>query len=249
MSNHQSSHIARSHIGLVRDNNEDAFACAPEHGLFVIADGMGGLARGEVASRMAADKLLAGAIARRDPTFCPVTATHREILTQAIRSAHEEVHGENADAPDKVPMGTTATAVMIADGAAHYAHAGDSRLYVISQTGAIEQVTTDQTVARRMIERGEDPVRATRSHGHILTNYVGINGTFTPQSGSRELASGDVLLMCTDGLGDLVADDEIAAIITDAVPDLERAADALIDRANAHGGRDNITVILVQPAG
>lgn len=249
MSNHQLRHIARSHIGLVRGNNEDAFACAPEHGLFVIADGMGGLARGEVASRLAADKLLAGAIARLDPTFGPATVSHQEILNQAITSAQEEIHAENTDAPEKVPMGTTATAVTIAGGAVHYAHAGDSRLLVISQTGAIEQVTTDQTVAQRMIERGEDPVRAARSHGHILTNYIGINGIFTPQTGSRELAPGDVLLMCTDGLSDLVAEDEIAAIVSDAAPDLERAADALIDRANAHGGRDNITVILIQPAG
>ena len=187
MSNHQLRHIAKSHMGLVRENNEDAFVCAPEHQLFVIADGMGGLPRGEVASRMAADKLLAGAIARRDTTFGPVTATHREILTQAIASAQEEVHGENSVAPDGLPMGTTVTAVMVADGAAHYVHAGDSRLYVVSQTGAICQLTTDQTAAQRMIDRGDDPVRAARSHGHILTNYVGTNGSFTPQSGSREL--------------------------------------------------------------
>ena len=247
MSNHQLNHIARSHIGLVRENNEDAFACSAEHGLFVIADGMGGLARGEVASRMAADKLLAGAIARCDPAFGPVSATHREILSQAINSAHEEVHGENADAPDKVPMGTTATAVTIADGVAHYAHAGDSRLYAISQSGQIEQITTDQTVAQRMIERGEDPVRAARSHGHILTNYVGINGSFAPETDSRDLAPGDILLMCTDGLSDLVAQDEIAAIVTDAAPDLAHIAGALIDRANEQGGGDNITVILIQP--
>ena len=240
-------HIAKSHIGLQRDNNEDTFALAPELGLFVIADGMGGLARGEVASRVAAEKLLAGAIARCDPAFGPATATHEEILTQAIKSAQAEIHGENAENLDKAPMGTTAAAVLIADGTVHYTYAGDSRIYAVSPAGRIEQVTKDQTVAQRMIERGEDPVRATQSHGHLLTNYIGTNGVFTPQTDNRDLSPGDILLMCTDGLSDLVADDEIAAIITDAAPDFERTADALIDRANAEGGRDNITVILIRP--
>lgn len=241
-------HIAKSHIGLERGNNEDAFACAPEFGLFVIADGMGGLARGEVASRMAADQLLAGAIARTDPVFGAANAAPPDILLQAIQAVQRQIAGDNASSKKSEAMGTTATAVMIEGDVVHYVHAGDSRLYAVTRSGVISQLTRDQTVAQRMIDRGEDPVRATAFHGHVLTNYVGTEGAFTTLTGTHRLDRGDSLLLCTDGLSDLVGDDEIAIIITRLAPDLESTADVLIERANQHGGRDNITVILIQPA-
>lgn len=238
---------AKTHTGLVRKNNEDAVACEPDLGLFVIADGMGGLARGEVASRMAAERLLAGVIARSTPAFGPATAPPEEILLAAINAAQVHVFGENTDAPDRAPMGTTATAIWIAGGVAHYVHAGDSRLYVISASSGIGQVTKDQTVAQRMIDRGEDPVRATETHGHVLTTFIGTHGLFKPSSGSRDLSPGDTALLCTDGLTDMVSDTQIEDIVSQHRGDPETVADALIVRAIENGGRDNITVIVIQP--
>ncbi len=247
MNRHHMRHIAKSHIGLERSNNQDAYACAPEFGLFVIADGMGGLARGEVASRMAADQMLAGAIARTDPVFGSVSAAPPDILLQAIQAVQREIAGDNASSRKSEAMGTTVTAVMLERDLVHYVHAGDSRLYVATRSGVLTQLTRDQTVAQRMIDRGEDPVRATAFHGHVLTNYVGTQGAFTTLTGTHRLDRGDSLLLCTDGLSDLVGDDEIASIVTRNAPDPESTAEVLIERANHHGGRDNITVILVQP--
>lgn len=239
---------AKTHIGLVRGNNEDACACEADLGLFVIADGVGGLARGEVASRMAADKLLAGIIARCTPAFGPVTTDPADILAQSINAAQAEVYGENADAPDRAPMGTTAIAVLFVEATAHYTYAGDSRFYLISRSGQIDQVTKDQTVAQRMIDRGEDPVRATETHGHVLTTFIGTHGLFQPAGGCREIAPGDTALLCTDGLSDMVSDTEIADIVARHADDPDAIAGALIARANENGGRDNITVIVIQPS-
>ncbi len=240
-------HSAKSHIGLQRDNNEDAHACAPELGLFIVADGIGGLARGEVASRMAADQLLAGIIARCDPTFGASTSPYGDILRDAIAKVQEHVRAENDDNRDKVPMGTTLVAVLIADGTTHFANVGDSRLYAVSRSGEIEQVTKDQTLAQRKIDRGEDAEEATRLHGHIVTNYIGTASPFLPEIGARSLAAGDTMLLCTDGLTDMVQDDVIAKIVNGHASDVDAAASELIERANEHGGRDNITVVVIQP--
>lgn len=236
-------HAAKSHIGLVRENNEDAYACAPELGLFVIADGLGGMARGEVASRMAADHICAGITARHDPAFDTA-----EVLRNAIIKAHEEVLADNKAAERFADeMGTTATALMLVDGTAYFAHAGDSRIYAVSPPGSITQVTTDQTMAQRMIDRGEEREYSIAYHGHILTNFIGIKTPFSPETGTRSVANGDTFLLCTDGLTDMVTESDIAAIAGSAMPDPERAADALIERALENGGRDNVTVIVVRP--
>ena len=240
-------HSAKTHIGQVRDTNEDAFACAAERGLFVIADGMGGLDRGEVASRMAADQLLAGIVARLDPVFGPEEQDREQLLSDAIHRVQNQVDMENAADPAAGEMGTTAIALLLERDSLHYVHAGDSRIYVIGAAGTIEQVTKDQTVAQRMIDRGEDPAYATALHGHILTNFIGIGAPLDPKTGSRRIATGELVVMCTDGLSDMVTDGEIAAIVADDGADVDAIAQALIDRANENGGRDNVTVIVIRP--
>jgi protein phosphatase len=238
-------HAVRSHIGRERKNNEDAFACAPDLGLYVIADGMGGLARGEVASRMAADKVLSSVVARCDPVFNTDVPCGADMLRQAVDRAQDEVRAENEDDPDSEPMGTTVAAVLVADGKADYVHVGDSRIYLVSRAGRIEQLTTDQTVAQRKIESGEDPVQAIEHYGHVLTGYAGKPEPAQPEIGARDLTAGDTLLLCTDGLTDMVSDTEIAEIFARHPSAPDAAAEALIERANDNGGHDNITVIVI----
>lgn len=240
-------YAAKTDIGLQRRNNEDAYACVPEHGLFIVADGMGGMARGEVASQMAASQMCAGLVARLDPAFGPAGVDLRAALEKVIHSVQYHVAAENDDRADT--MGTTLLAAIVHDENLHYAHAGDSRLYVISSGGDIERLTCDQTMAQRMIERGEDPVEANATHGHILTNYIGMSGRIDPEIAGRSLDAGDTVLLCSDGLTDMVTESEIARIVTQASPDLDRTANDLIGEANANGGRDNITVVLIRPAG
>ena len=238
---------AKTHIGLKRRNNEDAFACAAEHGVFVIADGMGGMARGEEASRMAADQMRAGLLARLDPAFGTHETHLPQTLEQVMRTVQDHVAAQNGDRADV--MGTTLLAAVIAGHRIHYAHSGDSRAYVISPDRRITLMTRDQTLAQRKIDRGEDPVRATATHGHILTNYIGIFGQLSPEVSERSLGPGDIVLLCTDGLTDMVCDEEIADIVTGKITEADRTANDLIERANANGGRDNITVIVVHPDG
>ena len=238
-------YAAKTHIGLKRRTNEDAYACAAEHGLFVIADGMGGMARGEEASRMAADQMRAGIVARLDPAFSAVSIDLKETLEHVMHAVQDHVAAQNGDRADT--MGTTLLAVLVSDGALHYAHSGDSRAYVISSDGRIDRLTKDQTLAQRKIDRGADPVEANATHGHILTNYIGIFGRVEPEVSNRTLNPGDTIVLCTDGLTDMVPEEEIAETVTGALPDVERVADDLVARANANGGRDNTTVIVIRP--
>lgn len=242
-------HAARTHIGLIRDTNQDTHACAPDRGFFVIADGMGGLSDGEVASRMAADLMLAGLTAGCDPVFGPVTSSYEDVLTQTIRMAQEHVAAENDVRQEVRSMGTTLIGAIFSDTHIHYAHSGDSRIYIQPASAPIIQLTKDQTVARKMIDRGEDAARATALHGHILTNFIGVAGAFEPQIAERRVSLGDTVLMCTDGLSDMIVDAEIGDIVADGGHDVETIADNLIACALDNGGRDNITVIVIQPDG
>lgn len=242
-------HAARTHIGLVRETNQDVHACAPDRGFFVIADGMGGLCDGEEASRMAADLMLAGLSARCDPVFGPVTSSYEDVLTQTIRMAQEHVAAENDTRQEARSMGTTLIGSIFSGTHMHYAHSGDSRIYIQPASAPIIQLTKDQTVAQKMIDRGEDPARATALHGHILTNFIGVAGAFEPLIAEQRISVSDTVLLCTDGLTDMVEDAEIGDIVAGGGHDVEAIADTLIARALDNGGRDNITVIVIQPEG
>ncbi len=236
-------HTARSDVGRVRSNNEDAYSCAPDIGLFIIADGLGGHDDGEIASRLAVDTARAFVERAADPGGAVETVA----LRQALLEAHARVLAENADRLGTAAMGTTLTAVAVSQGRLNFAHAGDSRAYVVHATGSTAQITRDHTLAQKMRDDGEHPARISEWEHSTLLQAVGLEGEFEPDTGTVPLSAGDTILLCSDGLSDLVTLDETAHLVQSTGGDLDTAADALIARANEGGGRDNITVVLVRP--
>jgi protein phosphatase len=226
----------RSDPGLLRERNEDCFGALPECGVFAVADGMGGHIGGDVASRVAVDAALAflGASPQLD----------LDALAQAVERANRAVL-DAALQQGLFGMGTTLTLVHVHDGALQIANVGDSRAYLI-RAGHAELLTTDQTMVEMMIRQGVLRREHARRHPerHVLVQALGTQDQVVPELRQIRSASGDRLLLSTDGLHDQIGDDELLALVQD--PDPERCADALVHAANRTGGPDNITVLLVE---
>jgi PPM family protein phosphatase len=230
----------RTHQGRVRGRNEDALLQRPERGLFAVADGMGGHAGGDIASRIAID-ILDEHLASddRDP------AAH---LERAIRAAHQAIL--KAATADRAlsGMGTTLTALrVVADGRFVCAHVGDSRAYCL-RDGSLQQLTRDQTWVQDQIDANLLSPEQARNHPYssMLTSALGIEGADVDvQVIEWAGEEGDLILLCTDGLVARL-DDEVIRRIVASSDDLDATAEALIDAANAAGGPDNITVALVR---
>ncbi len=231
-----------SDTGMERSNNEDCAAADLERGLFIVADGMGGHAAGEVASRVAVDATLATMRSRPRPAR---SRDEAELLLQAIHDANGAVVNE-AEVRGTLGMGTTLSAVCVRRRSAVIANVGDSRVYLISRK-RVAQLTTDHTMVMQMVERGLLRPEEARTHPdkHVLTMAIGTHGILEPQLLHAKVPARGRLLLCTDGLHDLVGEDEIASL--GRIDDLDGAARALVERANALGGHDNVTVLLVEP--
>ena len=221
------SSFAGTDVGRTRSGNEDSYFCGRT--VFAVADGLGGHQGGEVASAAAVAPL--AALDGRELTD-PAEAA--EALTAAIREANAAIIDQAAGDPGLWGMGTTVTAAALAgDRHLQLAHVGDSRAYLL-RDGSLEQLTTDHTVV------GVHPERS------ILTRAVGLDPHIpvdTPDP--LELAPGDQVLLCSDGLTEAVGDPRIAELLTTG-PDGDAACRALIDAANDAGGPDNITVVLIR---
>ena len=231
-----------SDMGMERTNNEDAAAADLELGLFVVADGMGGHAAGEVASRVAVDTIFAAMRSRERPARARDEA---EGLLQAVHDANAAVLREAAER-GTLGMGTTLSAVIVRKRAAVIANVGDSRVYLISRKG-LAQLSTDHTLVMQMVERGLLTPEQARTHAdkHVLTMAIGTPGVLEPQVLHAKVPPKGRLLLCSDGLHDLLPEDEIEALAK--TPDLDQAANALVARANTRGGFDNVTVLLIEP--
>lgn len=222
--------------GLVRDHNEDAYWIS-EH-VFAVCDGMGGHQAGEVASQLAVDVFKDYRFNEEEPL---------EAVLGAITKAHRVVQTE-AQTPDYSGMGTTVTLAYIAEEQGEYqlyiGHVGDSRAYVLTN-GKLEQVTSDHSLVGELIRNGnlskDDAVN--HPHRHVVTQALGI-GEIEIETFTRTLNSADLVLLCTDGLTDVVEDAVIADILKDYSP--EEAAQKLVALANEKGGPDNITVIIIK---
>ena len=219
--------------GRVRDHNEDRAYAHDE--LVAVADGMGGAAAGEVAAQLAirAIRQLTGQID---------TAS----LRTALESANSAIRRTAASDPSKQGMGTTMTAVAVDNGLAQIVHVGDSRAY-LWRDGALRQLTNDHSVVGEMVRRGTLSADEAAQHPHrnVITRALGAEPDVEVDATTADLRSGDVLLLCSDGLYTEVDDAGIADVLR-AVPALDDAAHALIDRANAAGGADNVTVVLAR---
>lgn len=232
---------ARSDVGRRRPANEDTYALAPELGLYLVADGMGGHRAGQVASGLAARAAVVALRAQRDGRRGP-----GDRLRACVEAANAEILSSSRAKPELAGMGTTIVA-LLADGArVALAHVGDSRAYLI-RAGAARRLTDDHTVVGELVRRGEISEQAAARHPqrHVLLRALGVGRTVEPDLLELAPEAGDLFLLCSDGLTGHVEDDEIATLIG-AAPDLDAACERLVDLANGRGGDDNITVVLLR---
>src|SRR5437667_2023605 len=257
--------FAKTDLGKTRDHNEDRFLVADlsrreaslqpavrthvigERGsLFVVADGMGGAAAGELASQMATDTIYQQMV--RVWGAEPETTLQRFAfrLKEAVEVANEHIHGYAATHPEVRGMGTTTTAVGVLGDHFFLSQVGDSRAYLI-RNGAAVQLTKDQSLMQRLVEAGEltEEEAARSERRNIILQALGPDAKVKVDLTHQELRRGDVLVLCSDGLSGQVKREEIAEIAGNAT-DLAGAAERLIGLANERGGPDNITVIIAR---
>jgi protein phosphatase len=227
---------ALTDIGKVRDTNEDSFVCRPP--LFVVADGMGGHVAGEVASRMAVETVGNCFDAPRD-------LGPQALLSQAITQANRMIFRMSQEDDGCAGMGTTVTAAFVEGAKLYWGHVGDSRLYLL-RAGVLKQVTEDHSLVSELVKKGNITAAEALQHPqrNILTRAVGTGEQVLVDTGSFALLPGDRVLLCTDGLTNMVADEDIAATLLQGGDGAALLA-GLIGKANAAGGLDNITAIVI----
>ncbi|MDH4161973.1 MAG: Stp1/IreP family PP2C-type Ser/Thr phosphatase [Nitrospirota bacterium] len=238
--------------GRNRANNEDACLVDNSLGLFAVADGVGGLARGEVASNLAVETLreaVPDMLGSGDRTPPAETAAGADPVASALRYAvtlaNRRILEAAEDTPARAGMGTTLTALLFSGRRAVIAHIGDSRAYRLRHT-AFQQLTEDHSAVAEQVKAGVlTPAQArTSAHRHVITRALGLDESGFPDISSHEVKTGDVYLLCTDGLTEMVENDGIRKIL--ASPSPATAAKMLVDAANRAGGVDNITAVVVR---
>lgn len=231
-----------SHPGLVRQNNEDFIFVNDALGIYILADGMRGHNAGEVASEMAV-KTAHTYLAER---FQATNDSELDsLLSEAIRAAHVAVNTKAKTDLSLTGMGTTLVEVAVRNNTAFICHAGDSRAYLYRDT--LQRLTRDHTMGEHLLENNILPrERIPEKQWHMLTQAVGVGDPPVPDIKQIVLATGDMLLLCSDGLTDMLTDAQIEALIGGGNSDLKNIIQALVDAANNKGGRDNISVVMVK---
>jgi serine/threonine protein phosphatase PrpC len=245
-------HSAKSDTGLKRLHNEDRFVADPPLGLYVVCDGMGGGNAGEIAGALAVEAIHAHlseiALHADLPLIGPCDATvsaPANRLASAIRAANAAVHRESWSRPDYAGMGTTVVAALLHEEVLAIAHVGDSRLYLV-RNGTIQALTTDHSWVAEQILKGfiteEEAERSPRRN--IVTRALGVESSVDVELTELPVRSGDMLLLCSDGLTRGVRPTDILHILSGS-EDLPSMSDRLIAMANEAGGDDNTTVVIV----
>jgi len=231
---------ARSDVGRRRRTNEDRYGEDLALGLFLVADGMGGHTAGQVASGLAIETMLEAV--REESAGGSLT----ERLRSAVARSNEHIFATAEAHAELSGMGTTLVALLVSGARAAVAHVGDSRVYRV-RSSRIRQLTDDHSLVGELQRRGEISAAAAREHPHrhVLTRALGVRPEADPDLGELTLGPGDVFVLCSDGLTHHVRDEEIAKAVTGEA-DLDEACRRLIALANARGGEDNITVLLVR---
>jgi serine/threonine protein phosphatase PrpC len=248
------THEALTDVGRKRKGNEDALSVSPEQGLYVVADGMGGHAAGEVASKIAVEEIKG---------FVSLTAGNEEItwpfgldesisydgnrLKTAIRHANRKVLEATRESTELEGMATTVAAVLVDGDIANIAHVGDSRVYRW-RGGQMTLLTSDHSWVNEQIQTGVISPEQARSHPlrNVVTRALGGRSDLLVDVRAVTMKDGDVLLLCSDGLTTMIEDDDIAGLLEGSGGDINRAARELVDKANERGGEDNITVVLLK---
>jgi len=232
---------ASTDVGLRRKINEDRYALAPNLGLYLVADGMGGHTAGQVASELAAEAAL-----QAIQTLDGATASPSEKLRYAVASANKSIFQTARERPELSGMGTTLVALLVSEGRAALAHVGDSRAYLI-RSKKIRQLTDDHSIVGELLRRNEISEDAAREHPHrhVLTRALGVRRAVEPDLAELTPEPGDLFVLCSDGLTNHVEDHEIAKTILDD-EDLQEACERLVDLANGRGGEDNTTLVALR---
>ncbi len=228
--------------GLVRSSNQDSFLTGRfDSGTVwaVVCDGMGGALGGDVASKMAAELIAERIVGNYNDKMKPMSVSN--LFESAINFANIKIY-DRALADDSLKgMGTTVVAAILRDGEALISHSGDSRAYIVGK--GVRQVTTDHSIVQEMLDRGEITQDEAKHHPikNFITRALGVKDRISVDFTTEKFEDNDVLLICTDGLSNMVDDLQIKEIATDANEDNVKE---LINLANKNGGRDNITVVI-----
>ncbi len=237
---------ARSDVGMIRSGNEDSFLAEVDarRGVFVIADGMGGHAAGEVASEMAVQIVARHLL----PLVSVLDPAADEQMSQSLRDANRAIYERMLAEVDKQGMGTTASVLMCSDNQYLIGQIGDSRIYLL-RDGALVQITKDHSYVQEQVDAGLLTPEQARYHpySNVITRCVGAGAPVEADIFRGEMLPGDVFLVASDGLTGMVDDRRLQQLLL-ARSGPGRIVDALIAEANGRGGLDNITAIIVQVA-
>ena len=237
------SYAARTDVGMIRSGNEDNFAVDANatRGIFIVADGMGGHAAGEVASEMAVQIVLRELKDVTDVTDGSV----RKMLSEALQLANRAIHDRTITEVDKQGMGTTASVLVLAESRYLIGQVGDSRVYLL-RDGALKQLTKDHSYVQEQVDLGNLTPEQARYHpySNVITRCVGASPDVEPDVYAGDARTGDVFLIASDGLTGMVDDRRLAQLLMSRA-EPERKVQALISEANGRGGLDNITAIVV----
>jgi PPM family protein phosphatase len=242
-----------THVGRQRQHNEDSFLVADEAKLFLVADGMGGHAAGEIASRIAVDSISEFIVHTKedDGTWPHAYDEHYTRTTNRLMAALRMANTRVLEAMRKDArlrgMGTTVVAAMADGDKMSVAHVGDSRAYMI-RNGQIKRITSDHSWVFEQVQAGMLTEAEAEKHPlrNVITRALGGALSVNPDASEIDSRPGDFYLLCSDGLTGMVPEDEILKLVTSNADDLEKACKELIDTANERGGLDNVTAILVK---
>lgn len=242
----------RSDTGRKRPHNEDRVAADPGNGVAVLADGMGGHKGGEIASALAVETIIRELATRLpgiaagsadDDAYAPESQLTRAVVTEANTVVYETARAQ----PQYEGMGTTLVVALFHDDRLTLAHVGDSRAYRL-RGGRLELLTRDHTLMQELVDRGfytPEEARASLNR-NIVTRALGIEESVNVDLQEEIALSGDVYLLCSDGLNDMVDDETIRLTLDEFGDNLEGAADQLIRKANENGGQDNVSIVLAR---
>jgi len=239
-------------VGMVRTNNEDSYQIVPTLQLFVLADGMGGEAHGEVASSLAVETVLKHCLEGQENPAAPLVGEAKPGLSEksrrlasAIHLANQKVYASAAEHAEQRGMGATLTVAWIDDMNLSVGHVGDSRVYLL-RTGVLQQLTSDHSLVAEQVRRGILTASEAESSTmqNVLLRALGTQPEVEVDIEQVGLFPNDVLLLCSDGLTRMVTEPEIAGALQ-SEPDPQKAAEKLIRLANEGGGVDNVTAIVV----
>lgn len=231
-----------SDVGRIRDHNEDAIRWDAAAGWAILADGMGGHLAGEVASEMAIE-VIASHLGASDKALS--RPSPEELLQAAVSDANGAIYRQAQDDMRYHNMGTTVVAVLVQQGQLYCAHVGDSRLYRFNHEG-LAQLTHDHSLVQELVDEGmlSSEEAAGSVHKNVITRALGLEGTVAVDLLQLPVSAGDILLLCSDGLSDPLGDSGLRRLLDDG--DLSALATALVNEANAKGGADNISLILIR---